>query len=173
LGADYARFLKTWLPEFSSLASLTKEAILLDMDHSVSRPRRFVVLEHHWNGVHWDFMIEVSPGAALRTWAIDGLPVAGKELPARQLSDHRREYLTFEGNVSGGRGSVRRWDQGTCEVEVWTDDRVILNLSGSQLTGSVEFCREAGAPGSAGAGAASSAGGGSGPSWTFRLGKLS
>jgi hypothetical protein len=146
---------------------------LTDLDQTGSDPRRFVVLEHHWNGVHWDFMVEVGPGAALRTWAIDAQPVAGKELPARQLPDHRREYLTFEGNVSGGRGSVRRWDQGTCDVEVWTADRVVLILSGGQLTGLAEFWREAGAPGSAGAGAASSAGGGSGPSWTFRLGKLS
>jgi hypothetical protein len=146
---------------------------LTELAQTRSDPRRFVVLEHHWNGVHWDFMVEIGPGAALRTWAIDARPVAGKELPARQLPDHRQEYLTFEGNVSGGRGSVRRWDEGTCDVEVWTVDRVILILSGGQLTGSVEFWREAGAAGSACAGAASSAGGGTGPSWTFRLGKLS
>ena len=30
---------------------------------------RFVVLEHTWNGVHWDFMLEA--GEVLRTWAID------------------------------------------------------------------------------------------------------
>jgi hypothetical protein len=146
---------------------------LLDMDQTGSGSRRFVVLEHHWNGVHWDFMVEVGPGAVLRTWAIDAQPVSGKELLARQLPDHRRKYLTFEGNVSGGRGSVRLWDEGTCDVEVWTADRVVLILSGSQLTGSVEFCREAGDAGSVGTGAASSAGGGSGPIWTFRLGKLS
>ena len=28
--------------------------------------RRFVVLEHHWNGVHWDLMVETFPGGARR-----------------------------------------------------------------------------------------------------------
>ena len=28
-----------------------------------------MVLEHDWDGVHWDFMLEA--GERLRTWAID------------------------------------------------------------------------------------------------------
>ena len=40
---------------------------------------RFVLLEHNWNGVHWDFMLEV--GEALRTWAIDAPIVSGRDLP--------------------------------------------------------------------------------------------
>ena len=67
---------------------------------------RYVVLEHEWNGVHWDFMLEA--GAMLRTWAIDRPIVPEAELPARALADHRHEYLTYEGPVSGGRGRVRR-----------------------------------------------------------------
>jgi hypothetical protein len=31
--------------------------------------RRFAILEHHWDGVHWDFLVEDGP--ALRTWAVD------------------------------------------------------------------------------------------------------
>ena len=53
--------------------------------------RRFVVLEHEWNGVHWDFMIEDE--GRLRTWAIDAPLVAGEDLPARALPDHRLDYL--------------------------------------------------------------------------------
>ncbi len=29
---------------------------------------RFVILEHQWNGVHWDLMLE--QGGVLRTWAL-------------------------------------------------------------------------------------------------------
>jgi hypothetical protein len=47
---------------------------------------RFVVLEHRWNGVHWDFMLE--RGGVLRTWAVDAPIVAGEEVPARSLADH-------------------------------------------------------------------------------------
>ena len=44
---------------------------------------RFVLLEHVWNGVHWDFMLEA--GEVLRTWAIDAPVIAGRDLPARAL----------------------------------------------------------------------------------------
>ncbi len=63
---------------------------------------RFVLLEHVWNGVHWDFMLE--HGEVLRTWAIDSPIVAGQDLPARALPDHRRIYLEYEGEISGNRG---------------------------------------------------------------------
>lgn len=33
---------------------------------------------------------------------------AGERLAARRIGDHRRAYLTFEGPVSDGRGTVRR-----------------------------------------------------------------
>lgn len=135
--------------------------------------RRFVVLEHRWAGVHWDFMVEVAPGGPLRTWAIDAEPRPGHDLPARALSDHRREYLVYEGEVSGGRGSVRRWDEGSCAVEVWEADRVRLVLEGVHLTGPVELWTspDVGAGESAGTASASGTGGGS-SSWMFRLGKL-
>ena len=70
-----------------------------------------MVLEHTWNGVHWDLMLEA--GKSLKTWAIDEPITAGIELPARQLADHRLAYLTYEGPVSGQRGSVRRIAEGT------------------------------------------------------------
>jgi hypothetical protein len=134
--------------------------------------RRFVVLEHRWDGVHWDFLVETGPFGPLRTWAIDAEPVAGRDLPARALADHRREYLTYEGEVSGGRGFVRRWDEGTCSVEVWGPDRVRLVLAGDQLEGVAELRSSAGGIGP-GMPSASAAGGASGTSWVFRLGKLS
>ena len=136
--------------------------------------RRFVLLEHRWNGVHWDFMVEVTPGGPLRTWAIDAEPRPGLDLPARALNEHRRDYLTYEGEVSGGRGEVRRWDEGSCAVEIWEAGRVRLVLEGGQLTGPVELWTSppVGAGESAGTASASGAGGGSIPSpWRFRLGK--
>ena len=119
--------------------------------------RRFVVLEHEWNGVHWDFMIEDE--GRLRTWAIDVPLVAGEELPARALPDHRLDYLTYEGPVSGGRGIVRRVDGGIFHGLEWGPHRVRGTLLGRQLVGEVVlYCADSASPGSS--------------PWKFRLGKV-
>src|SRR3954467_14716349 len=100
---------------------------------------RFAVLEHRWDGVHWDFLLE--HGATLRCWALEAPIVPGREVPARALPDHRRVYLEYEGEVSGGRGTVRRLDGGTYEVGVWTVDHVRVRLVGAQLVGEAELRR--------------------------------
>ncbi|MDR3638076.1 MAG: DNA polymerase ligase N-terminal domain-containing protein [Isosphaeraceae bacterium] len=100
---------------------------------------RFVLLEHSWNGVHWDLMLEAN--GALRTWAIDAPIVPGVELPARALAEHRLAYLEFEGEVSGGRGTVRRVDRGVYVPRVWEGDHVRVELAGSQLVGTADLWR--------------------------------
>ncbi|SIO01474.1 DNA polymerase Ligase (LigD) [Singulisphaera sp. GP187] len=89
---------------------------------------RFVILEHHWNGVHWDLMLERD--GVLRTWAVDEAIVPGRNLPARALADHRLHYLEYEGVISGGRGSVRRCASGSYQSTLWTPDRVQFRLDG-------------------------------------------
>jgi hypothetical protein len=120
---------------------------------------RFVVLEHTWNGVHWDMMFET--GDRLRTWAIDAPIVPGIELPARALADHRLEYLHYEGDVSGARGSVRRIDQGEYAALLWEEDRVRVKLAGAQLVGEAELWLTSRRLSC-----------GSALSWTFRLGNF-
>jgi hypothetical protein len=106
---------------------------------------RFVILEHTWNGVHWDLMLEV--GGHLRTWAIDAPIAPGVDLPARDLADHRLEFLDYEGPVSRNRGSVRRFDQGEYELHAWTPELVRITLKGDQLVGEVELRRVGAEPG--------------------------
>ncbi len=118
---------------------------------------RFVLLEHLWDGIHWDFMLEDDD--ALRTWAIDAPVVVGQDLPARALPDHRRIYLEYEGDISGDRGSVRRIDEGTYRARLWSAVLVRVCLEGAQLVGEVEL-RQVG----------ESSDGVS--SWIFRLGNL-
>jgi hypothetical protein len=98
---------------------------------------RFVLLEHRRDGVHWDFMLE--NGNVLRTWAIDVPVVAGQDLAARALADHRPVYLDYEGEISGNRGNVKRLDSGTYNVLEWSAKRVRVRLTGSQLAGEVEL----------------------------------
>jgi hypothetical protein len=118
---------------------------------------RFVLLEHHWNGVHWDLMLE--DGDHLRTWAIDTPVTPGPELAARALPDHRLIYLDYEGAVSGDRGTVRRIDAGRYEPLVWSAGRVRVRFEGVQLVGEAELRQVEG--GSDGV-----------YSWTLRLGNL-
>jgi hypothetical protein len=119
---------------------------------------RFALLEHRWDGVHWDLLLDV--GDALRTWAIDAPIAVGLTLPARALGDHRRVYLDYEGAIAGDRGRVRRVDQGVYDPLVWTPELVRVVLSGVQLVGLAELRR-------VGAGPA-----GETLAWTFRLGNL-
>ena len=100
---------------------------------------RFVLLEHQWNGLHWDFMLEY--GGTLRTWAIDASVTAGQDLAARELPDHRSIYLDYEGEISGNRGTVRKIDAGSYEPLVWSDSLVRVRMEGIQLVGEVELAR--------------------------------
>ena len=76
---------------------------------------RFVVLRHDSpEGMHYNLMLEV--GGVLRTWSLPEPPVAGVELECRLLADHRLAYLDYKGPISGGRGTVTRWDRGTYEI---------------------------------------------------------
>lgn len=73
---------------------------------------------------HIDWMIAHDEGGEgpLTTFRlerrIDGIP-RGVQVRGERLGDHRPVYLTYEGEVSGGRGSVRRVGEGTASsVEV-------------------------------------------------------
>lgn len=118
---------------------------------------RFVLLEHRWEGVHWDLMLEA--GDALRTWAIDAPVVAGVDLPARALPDHRPIYLEYEGAISGNRGTVRRVDAGQYTARAWEEGWVRVHLEGDQLVGEAEL-RQSGLVSDGGA------------IWYFRMGKV-
>ncbi|MBN9521380.1 hypothetical protein J0H58_23140 [bacterium] len=93
---------------------------------------RFVVLAHDWPTPHFDLLLEA--GAVLRAWRLLGEPIA-TPVPAEPNADHRTLYLDYEGPVSGGRGTVARWDAGAFE---WIEDepaRVVVELRGARLVG--------------------------------------
>lgn len=110
---------------------------------------RFVILSHHCpanfpRASHWDFMLEEN--GRLRTWALTRLPQrtgsdsetsAGEAIEAKRLDDHRLAYLDYEGEVSGGRGTVTRWDAGEYTLVTDTEERLVLRLSGEKLQGQV------------------------------------
>lgn len=99
---------------------------------------RFVVLFHDApGGPHYDWMFDV--GDTLKTWSLAESPEADRKTTCRALPDHRRAYLDYEGPVSGNRGTVTRWDQGTYRVLEQTATRWVLELEGVRLFGRVMF----------------------------------
>jgi hypothetical protein len=101
---------------------------------------RFAILEHQSpRGLHWDLLLEM--GEKLRTWALAAAPEANARIPCQALPDHRLAYLDYEGPVSGGRGSVVRWDQGVFEIESQSDNELALSISGSKIQGRAVLSR--------------------------------
>ena len=108
---------------------------------------RFVVLYHemptdHSRASHYDLMLE--SGKLLRTWALAEAPNAAGTIPAELLNDHRQEYLAFEGEVTGGRGTVTRWDEGEYSTKEESADAMKFLLKGGQLKGELLLRRDAG-----------------------------
>jgi hypothetical protein len=64
-------------------------------------------LPHGWQGAHARTKQRASKCAVL---------AFGDEVAAEQLGDHRIAYLDYEGEVSGGRGSVIRVAAGTYKL---------------------------------------------------------
>ncbi|MEE8450764.1 MAG: DNA polymerase ligase N-terminal domain-containing protein [Thermoguttaceae bacterium] len=94
---------------------------------------RFAVLRHDApGGLHFDLLLEM--GSVLKTWALPQ-PPGPVEMTCEALSDHRPVYLGYEGPVSGDRGSVDRWDGGTCEVLHQSDRELVVRLAGEKLVG--------------------------------------
>ena len=97
----------------------------------------FVLLEHaNRAGTHWDLLVEVAGCDGLAGWRLAENPlVASGEIALERMPDHRRLYLDYEGEISGGRGIVRRLDRGDAE---WRDSslpRMCLKLFGTLLRG--------------------------------------
>ena len=105
-------------------------------------PTRFVILHHQLaDGEHWDIMLERA--GFLLTWQLPRNPLAPEALPmpARRIADHRTLYLTYEGSISGDRGSVRQVAAGAVEILEWTGVTCRFRLSESPLSGTYTLQR--------------------------------
>ena len=93
---------------------------------------RFVILEHDHPNLHWDLMLE--SGGVLRTWRLLQSPETRGPIEAEAIGDHRPQYLHYEGPVSGGRGSVKRWDGGEYTLVLESPDRLEIQFAGARLS---------------------------------------
>lgn len=99
---------------------------------------RFVILRHETppgdaRPSHWDWMFE--QGGSLATWAVERAPTQGERTPARALPPHRLAYLTYEGPLSGGRGTVSQIDAGEYLGAIHPTKTTTLQLRGGAWNG--------------------------------------
>ncbi|MBL8824366.1 MAG: hypothetical protein JNJ77_17395 [Planctomycetia bacterium] len=104
------------------------------MSNSIPLPR-YVMLEHQWNGVHYDLMLECQ--GMLRTWKLME-PLTSGEQKATELPLHRLAYLEYEGPVSQCRGTVKCIAAGNYEGDAGLEVEINLQLTGT-LQGIVQL----------------------------------
>ena len=99
---------------------------------------RFVVLEHARDEEkHFDLMLEHE--GVLLTFSFPTFPSA--PMTGRCLFDHRLRYLDYEGDIGGGRGTVRRIESGEYDLLSRTEGVVRVRLRGSRLVGAYRLAR--------------------------------
>ncbi len=104
----------------------------------------FVILHHTLpdGSSHWDLCLD--QGENLATWQLLEDPAGFAsdrivEIPARRIADHRREYLDYQGPISGGRGHVTRIDRGSFRTSVRRPDLWRIQIEGCILIGNYEI----------------------------------
>jgi len=101
---------------------------------------------------HHDWMLERAPGGVLATFRVDERidRLDGGAFEAEAIGDHRRAYLDYEGEVSGGRGHVRRVASGSCTAPRFEGGRIevvadwgagSIRIEGVRLEGEAEPAR--------------------------------
>ena len=103
---------------------------------------RFTISHHTGSkeGDHYDLFLE--DGDKLRTWRIQD-PNFDTEQDAIEIDPHRKDYLDFEGEISGNRGRVRIVETGEYTAEGWSTDLVVVELRGRRDSVNVRMERMA------------------------------
>lgn len=105
--------------------------------------RQFVILRHERSegDYHWDLLFDLGE-TRLKTFSLESSlverGVANGTLSGRVSvsPDHRRVYLRFEGEISGGRGTVRRIEEGEFLA---THENTVLHFQGKSLSGTLQM----------------------------------
>lgn len=109
-----------------------------------------VLLRHETvDGCHYDWLLERPDRPEGALWTARATSptwcwLAALTWDLQVIADHRRDYLTREGPLSGGRGRVRRVDAGVVTVQDWSAERIAFDLAMRHCRGTVELIHIAG-----------------------------
>jgi DNA polymerase Ligase (LigD) len=107
---------------------------------------RYVILWHETGPAlgrpsHFDLLLEEGPDA--RAWCIEQEITPNQLLTATELPRHRLHYLTYEGPISGNRGTVTRWDWGEYRLLESLEHRIRVEVTGQRLVGAISLDKAA------------------------------
>ena len=90
---------------------------------------RFTISRHTGakEGDHYDLFLE--HGETLRTWRLER-PDFSEPQEATEIDPHRKDYLDYEGEISGNRGRVRIVETGEYVAADWTPALIVVELKG-------------------------------------------
>ena len=73
----------------------------------------------------------------LWTWQLPWLPREPSDFPlmAVRIQDHRKAYLSYEGDVREDQGQVARVEEGTLRYDLARARRIEVTLNGQRLAG--------------------------------------
>ncbi len=108
--------------------------------------KKFVILDHHppqsqhdsatrTEQRHFDLMFEVAGNDKLLTFAITELPGQGESIDVTMLTDHRAEYLGYEGPVSNNRGDVERFAFGQWSGKIADEVSLVFDADAKNFAG--------------------------------------
>jgi hypothetical protein len=98
--------------------------------------KRYVIQEHtRADEIHWDLMLE--HGDVLKTWRLDVQPelIGHDVVNAVKIFDHDLKFLTYQGAVNKGAGSVCIADEGPFEILEENAVTIHLHFHGRILSG--------------------------------------
>jgi len=92
---------------------------------------RFVLLLHEGCGTaHYDLFLEMPGREKLMAWHVSQWGGDDKKLAAERIGDHRKAYMKYEGEISGGRGTVKRVAEGMAKVLEMSEKEMRVRLEG-------------------------------------------
>lgn len=109
---------------------------------------RFIVLEHlaHQAGRHFDLRWENPNGNGWDSFAVPmGVPLnRGKKVLCIKTNQHSEKDALFTGRIpngSYGAGTLKKYDDGDCVIEKYTDKHIVIDFKGNKITGVYHLIR--------------------------------
>lgn len=105
--------------------------------------KRFVIHKHTLGkDTHWDLMIE--QGDILKTWRLETPPekLATEKTKATPIFDHDKKFLTYQGSVNNGKGTVEIVDEGICTIESANGNIIKIAFTGKILNNQFNFFQQ-------------------------------